>query len=137
MEVDKMYSSYEGVLAYTIHETGKHDPISTDSLNLRVVYDPQGLTVFLYKEDNGKENSQTVANYYITTYFDLIVPSIIICNAGPTDPAAEDTSLRLFETVVERSSPPIKIGRTGFILPTETEAIFLKMPSEQGKTYNY
>lgn len=32
-----MYNTYEGVLAYTVHETGKHEPISTDSLNLGVV----------------------------------------------------------------------------------------------------
>jgi hypothetical protein len=54
MEVDaKMCSSFEGVLAYRIQETGKHEPLYTDSLSLGLVYDPQGLTIYLAKDIKG------------------------------------------------------------------------------------
>ena len=56
MEVDavaknynKMVKVFEGVFAYRIQETGKHEPLSSDSLALNVSYDPQGLSLFLSK----------------------------------------------------------------------------------------
>ncbi|ODM89743.1 Histone-arginine methyltransferase CARMER [Orchesella cincta] len=44
---------------------------------------------------------------------------------GETNPSA-----RLYETLVEKSAPPLRIGRSCFVISTETEGLLVKIPIE-------
>lgn len=68
----------------------------------------------------------SIINYSVI----LNIWGICFCTGGNKDPLA--TPVALFETLIDKTSPPLKVGRTGFVISTETDALFLKMSTENG-----
>lgn len=51
---------------------------------------------------------------------------------------AGDTSgnSKLYETLVEKTCPPQRIGRSGFMISTDIEALLINIPVETGRLKN-
>lgn len=50
-----------------------------------------------------------------------------------TEPNPQQTSSKLLGTLLERGSPPMKVGKCGFVITVEQEALLFKFANEKGR----